>query len=81
MTLNFSAKIEVTAKEKTKAIFDSIATDNRFYPENPTKTKMSYNKKILIEIESEQIPQLRANLNSTLRLVQASVDSINSVNI
>ena len=81
MTLNFNAKIEVTAKEKTKAIFDSIATDNRFYPENPTKTKMSYNKKILIEIESEQIPQLRANLNSTLRLVQASVDSINSVNI
>lgn len=81
MTLNFSAKIEVTAKEKTRAIFDSIATDNRFYPENPTKTKMSYNKKILIEIESEQIPQLRANLNSTLRLVQASVDSINSVNI
>ena len=79
MTLNFSAKIEVTAKEK--AIFDSIATDNRFYPENPTKTKMSYNKKILIEIESEQIPQLRANLNSTLRLIQASVDSINSVNI
>ena len=81
MTLNFSAKIEVTAKEKTRAIFDSIATDNRFYPENPTKTKMSYNKKILIEIESEQIPQLRANLNSTLRLIQASVDSINSVNI
>jgi|TARA_B100000745_G_scaffold86638_1_gene54315 KEOPS complex subunit Pcc1 len=81
MTLNFNAKIEITAKEKTKAIFDSIATDNRFYPENPTKTKMSYNKKILIEIESEQIPQLRANLNSTLRLIQASVDSINSVNI
>ena len=81
MTLNFSAKIELTAEEKTRAIFDSIATDNRFYPENPTKTKMSYNKKILIEIESEQIPQLRANLNSTLRLIQASVDSINSVNI
>ena len=81
MTLNFSAKIEYSAKHKTKAIFDSIATDNRFYPENPTKTKMSYNKKILIEIESEQIPQLRANLNSTLRLIQASVDSINSVNI
>jgi KEOPS complex subunit Pcc1 len=81
MTLNFNAKIEITAKEKTKAIFDSVATDNRFYPENPTKTKMSYNKKILIEIESEQIPQLRANLNSTLRLIQASVDSINSVNI
>ena len=42
MTLNFNAKIELTAKEKTKAIFDSIATDNKFYPENPTNTKMSF---------------------------------------
>ena len=80
MTLNFSAKIELTAKEKTKAIFDSIATDNKFYPQNPTNTKISFNKKILVEIESKQIPQLRANLNSTLRLIQASIDSIDSVN-
>ena len=80
MTLNFSAKIELTAKEKTKAIFDSIATDNKFYPQNPINTKMSFNKKILVEIESKQIPQLRANLNSTLRLIQASIDSIDSVN-
>ena len=82
MTLNFSAKIELTAEEKTRAIFDSITIDNKFYPENPTKTKKSFNKKILIEIEAKQIPQLRANLNSTLRLMQASSDSINSaVNI
>ena len=80
MMLNFSAKIELTAKEKTKAIFDSIATDNKFYPQNPTNTKISFNKKILVEIESKQIPQLRANLNSTLRLIQASIDSIDSVN-
>ena len=80
MTLNFSATIVFTAKEKTKAIFDSIATDNKFYPQNPTNTKMSFNKKILVEIESKQIPQLRANLNSTLRLIQASIDSIDSVN-
>ena len=60
----------------------SITIDNKFYPENPTKTKISFNKKILIEIEAKQIPQLRANLNSTLRLMQASSDSINSaVNI
>ena len=82
MTLNFSSKIELTAEEKTRAIFDSITIDNKFYPENPTKTKISFNKKILIEIEAKQIPQLRANLNSTLRLMQASSDSINSaVNI
>ena len=78
MTLNFSAKIELTAEEKTRAIFDSITIDNKFYPENPTKTKISFNKKILIEIEAKQIPQLRAHLNSTLRLMQASSDSINS---
>ena len=82
MTLNFSAKIELTAEEKTRAIFDSITIDNKFYPENPTKTKISFNIKILIEIVAKLIPQLRANLNSTLRLMQASSDSINSaVNI
>ncbi len=81
MTLNFSAKIKVEAKEKTKAIFDSISIDNKFYPENPTKTQISYDGKITISIESNQIPHLRANLNSTLRLIQASFDSIESVKI
>ena len=81
MTLNFSAKIIVDAKDKTKAIFDSINTDNEFYPENPTKTMMSFNETISIDIESEQIPHLRANLNSTLRLIQASYDAIESVKI
>ncbi len=81
MTLNFEAKITVDAGEKTKAIFDSVNTDNKFYPENPTKTKISFDEKITISIESKQIPQLRANLNSTLRLIQASHDSIESVKI
>ena len=61
MTLNFSTRIEFFAGGSTKAIFDSVSTDNEFYPENPVQTKMSHNKKILIEIESEHIPQLRAN--------------------
>lgn len=78
---NFNAKIIVDAKEKTKAIFQSINTDNEFYPENPTKTQMSMDDKITITIESEYIPHLRANLNSTLRLIQASYDSIESVKI
>ena len=81
MTLSFSTKIEFSAGSSTKAIFDSVSTDNKFYPENPTKTKITFNKKIKIEIESDQIPHLRANLNSTLRLIQASYDSINSVKI
>lgn len=78
---NFNAKIIVDAKEKTKAIFDSINTDNDFYPENPTKTNMSFDKKITIFVESDHMPHLRANLNSTLRLIQASYDSIESVKI
>ena len=81
MTLNFSAQITYSAKNTTKAIFDSIETDNKFYPENPTKTKMLLDKKIIIDIESKQISHLRANLNSTLRLIQASYDSISSVKV
>lgn len=79
MTSNFSAKIIVDAKDNTKSIFDSINTDNKFYPENPTLTKMELKDKIQITIESEQMPHLRANLNSSLRLIQASYDSIESV--
>lgn len=81
MTLSFSAKIEIDAQEKTKAIFHSINTDNKFYPDNPTETKISFDKKLTITIKSNQIPQLRANLNSTLRLLQASFNSIESVRL
>ena len=81
MTLNFSAIITVDAKDKTKAIFNSVNTDNEFYPDNPVKTMMKFDKKIYISAESEQLTHLRANLNSTLRLIQASYDSIESVKI
>ena len=52
-----------------------------FYPENQTKTKISLDKEIIIELESNHLPHLRANLNSTLRLLQASYDTINSVKV
>jgi KEOPS complex subunit Pcc1 len=81
MTLNFSAKIIVDAKDKTKAIFDSVNTDNEFYPENPVKTQITFDEKITIAVETQQLTHLRANLNSTLRLIQASYDSIESVKI
>lgn len=81
MTLNFSAKIIVDAKDKTKAIFDSVNTDNEFYPENPVKTQITFDEKITIIVETTQLTHLRANLNSTLRLIQASYDSIESVKI
>ncbi|MCV0431256.1 KEOPS complex subunit Pcc1 [Nitrosopumilus sp.] len=81
MTLNFSAKIIVDAKDKTQAIYDSVNIDNEFYPENPVKTKIHFDEKIVILAEAEQLTHLRANLNSTLRLIQASFDSIESVKI
>ena len=81
MTLNYSAKISVDAKNKTNAIYDSVNTDNEFYPENPVKTKIKLDKKLVISVETDQITHLLANLNSTLRLIQASYDSIESVKI
>ena len=81
MTLNFSAKITVDAKDKTTAIYDSVNIDNEFYPENPVKTQITFDKKITIAVETDQLTHLRANLNSTLRLIQASYDSIESVKI
>lgn len=74
----FNATIMVDAGDSTKAIFDSINTDNEFYPENPTRTRMSLGRTIKILVESDNLPHLRANLNSTLRLVHASYDSIES---
>ena len=79
MTLSFSTKIQFSSDKENKSIYDSINTDNEFYPENTTKTKISLNKEIIIELESHHLPHLRANLNSTLRLLQASYDTINSV--
>jgi KEOPS complex subunit Pcc1 len=81
MTSKFNAKIEVSAGEKTNAVFDSINIDNKFYPENPTKTEMFCDDKITILIEANQLAQMRANLNSCIRLIQTSYDSIKSVDI
>ena len=78
---NFNAKIEISAGKNTKSIFRSVETDNKFYDENPTKMSFSLDKKITILIDAQEISHLRANLNSTLRLVQASNDSIESVKI
>ncbi len=81
MTSSFNAKIEIDAEEKTGAVFDSVNIDNKFYPENPTKTEMFCSDKITILIESNQLSQMRANLNSCIRLIQTGYDSIESVDI
>ena len=77
-----NASITVKTKDKTQAIFDSLNIDNKFYPENPTKTKISMkNDSIQIEIQADELAHLRANLNSTLRLVQASSDAVESLRL
>jgi KEOPS complex subunit Pcc1 len=78
---NYNVKVEVSAGNKTEAIFRSIEIDDRFYEENPMKTNFSLGEKITIMIEADEISHLRANLNSILRLVQTSNDSIESVKI
>ena len=81
MISNFNAVIEIDAEEKTNAIFDSINIDNKFYPENPTKTEMFCSDKITILVESNNLAHMRANLNSCIRLIQTGYDSIESVDI
>jgi KEOPS complex subunit Pcc1 len=78
---NFNAKIEISAGKKTMAIFKSLEVDDKFYEDNPTKTILCFDKKITIIIDALEISHLRANLNSTLRLLQASNESIESVKI
>ena len=81
MTSSFSARIRFSSENENSSIYNSINTDNEFYPENPTKTKITIDKEIIIELESTHLPHLRANLNSTLRLLQASHDVIKSVKV
>lgn len=81
MTSNFRAEITISAGKKDRAIFKSLDTDNKFYDENPTRTEMSLGDNIMIKVDASELSHLRANLNSTLRLVQASNDAIESVKI
>ena len=78
MTSRFSARVTVDLGEKNRAVYESINADNMFYPENPTETVMSLSDEVVADIRSDQISHLRANLNSLLRLIQASAKSIES---
>ncbi len=80
----YDATITVDASEKTHAIYESISVDESFYPENPVKSKIIMDddgQMLTIRSESDNLAHLRANLNSTLRLIQAGNNSIESVKI
>lgn len=76
----YSAVISVDGKDQDiiGAIYDSINTDELFYPDNPVKTTVtkSDSSKVVITSASDNMTHLRANLNSTLRLIQTSHASI-----
>ena len=76
----FSAKITINAGHYTKSVYDAVSADNLFYPENPVDTRVAFDDNVVvISVFSDHLPHMRANLNSVLRLVMASHDSISSV--
>lgn len=82
MTLKFNVQIMYDAFDKTPAIFNSVNTDNMYYPEHDTKTKIKLVHDIMnIDINSPYIQHIRANLNSTLRLIQASFNALEAIKI
>ena len=90
MTSRYSAVITVRAGDATAAIYDSVSADNDIYPENPVDTAIilkndakdggssSGGSAHMLEMtsSSDNLSHLRANLNSTLRLIQACHDAI-----
>jgi len=88
MTSRYSATITVDHTPRSgdgesgsspviRAVYESIKTDESFYPDNPVKTEIASDRdRLVVTSESDNLAHLRANLNSTLRLIQASYASI-----
>ena len=72
----FEAHIKADAGERTWAIYESIKTDNEFYPENPSDTDISYDGSLDITVHSESLPHLRANVNSLIGLLRVCEKSL-----
>ena len=76
----YSATIVVDASDpdEAAAIYESIRADESFYPENPVETSVVMEEvgRLVVTSKSGNLAHLRANLNSTLRLIQACHTSI-----
>ena len=70
---------ETVVERKTISDLVSSIFDGRLF-DQCNRLKEHYQFPILL-IESNQLAQMRANLNSSIRLIQTSYDSIESVDI
>ena len=90
MTSSYSASIGVAAGDRAGAVLAAVGADARFYPDGggSASTRVSAGAEgedggggarpgvVRIDIDAGQLPHLRAGINSALRLVQASYESI-----
>lgn len=86
MTSRYSARIDVAAGDRAGAVLAAVGADARFYPDGGgASTRVSAGAgagggaqpaAVRVEIDAGQLPHLRAGINSALRLVQASYESI-----
>jgi tRNA threonylcarbamoyladenosine modification (KEOPS) complex Pcc1 subunit len=78
MTLNFKgykSRIKVSAKSKriAAAVCNALAPDLHFMPKTDCRAEIYLkNSDIIFKIETSDIASLRANINSYLRLADAS---------
>jgi tRNA threonylcarbamoyladenosine modification (KEOPS) complex Pcc1 subunit len=78
MTLNlkgYKSEIKVSANSKrvATAVFDALAPDLTVMPKTDYRAEICLkNSDIIFKIETSDIASLRANINSYLRLVDAS---------
>lgn len=85
MTSSYSASIGIAAGDRAGAVLAAVGADARFYPDGGgALMRVSAGAgaggarpgAMRIDIDAGQLPHLRAGINSALRLVQASYESI-----
>ena len=91
MTSRYSARIVVAAGDRAPAVLAAVEADARFHPDSdaaavrvsaggaqdaPAPALAAAAETVDIGIDADELPHLRAGVNSTLRLVQAAYESI-----
>lgn len=88
MTSRYSARIRVDAGDRAPAVLAAVGADAKFHPESGQEAVRvsagagggegpgGARAAVAVDIGADQLPHLRAGVNSTLRLVQAAYESI-----